>query len=334
MSRTLETATLDGAARYYAGLFTLNSGRFDRDWVMGQFHNFDYKDEFGYLVDGMRDELGKNALDVFDIGIKKLMKDKPRSEKVFEKLLADRLAITPDGEHIEGRIGSVQKHGRRFIGMHDIEVEAPESIRYRKANGIPKKEYRKTMMKRVPLYWPIYAGEGEERTRPGGGAADPLPEGTPGLPVGAQVFNMDVATAILGLDAILNNLDAGSSNASIRGLTGAQPADPDVGETGTLLFSLAMTDPAFPTAVDQSDGTVDATASAISDDVSADDTLTLGYCRVVTTNDGITPIDDIIDGEAGTSGADFNFNTLDIVAGAQVSMSAYVVTLSQGSTAS
>ncbi len=332
MPRTLETATLDAAARYYAGLFTMDAGRFDRKWVMGQFYNFTYKDEFNYLAEVIRDELGKNPRNDFDARIKKLMADKPRDPKVFEALLADKQAITLAGEHIEGKIGSVQRHGRRLIGEHFIEVEPTESILRRKRLGLDK-SHRVVVLKKTRLYWPIYAGEPEERVRPGYGVADELPDGTPGLPVGAQVFNMDVATAILGIDAILNNLDAGSSNASIRGLTGAQPADPDVGETGTLLFSCAMTDPAFPTAVDQADGTVDATASSISDDVSANDTLTLGYCRVVTTNDGITPIDDIIDGKAETSGGDFNFNTLAIVSGATVSIGPYVVTLSQGSTA-
>lgn len=330
--RTLEVTTLDSAAQYYAGLTMLNAGKHNAAWVMGQFHDFDFMDEHAYLVDAVRENLGKKARDAFDAGISKLAKEKPREQKVFEKLLVDKLAITPDGDHIEGRIGTVNI-GSRFIGLHEVELETPESLTWRRANGLPKKEYRRTHMKRVPLRWPLYAGEGDERIRAGGGVADPLPEGTPGLSVGALVFNMSAAQAILGLDAMLNGLDGGASNAVIECRSGAQPADPDVGVTGTLAASLAMTDPAFPTATDQADGTVDAVASAISDDVSVDATVTVGYCRVSTTTDGLTPVTDCIDGSAGVGTFDFNWNTVAFVSGATASISAYTVTQGQGSTA-
>ena len=334
MSRTLDTVTLDAAAEYYAGLFLMNSGdgKFSRDWVMGQFYDFDFLDEHMYLVDAMREQLGKKSRDVFDARIGKLHKDKPREQKVFEKLLADKLAITPDGDHIEGKIGKV-KIGSRFIGMHDVELETPDSLVWRKSNGIISKANRKTYMKRVPLHWPLYAGEGDERIRAGGGAADPLPEGTPGMSLGALSFNMSAAAAIASLDALLNELDGGASNAVIECRTGAQPADPDVGVTGTLAASLAMTDPAFPTASDNADGTVTATASTISDDTNVDATVTVGYCRVSTTTDGLTPVTDVLDGSAGVGTFDFNWNTVAFVSGATASISAYTATLDQGATA-
>lgn len=333
MPRTLDTVTLDGAAEYYAGTFMMNRGRFNRDWVVGQFGRFDFDDEFEYLIDGVRDQLGSKSRNDFDARIGKLLKDKPRDRKVFEKKLADKLAITPDGEHIEGRIGTTVLHGSRFIGMHDVEVETPESIAWRRANNIPQGKYRKTMMRRVPLYWPIYAGEPEERMRPGGGAADPLPEGTPGLPVGAQVFTMCASAAVAMLDALVDSLDEGTGSAIIQGRSGAQPADPDAAATGTLGFTLVCSATAFGAAADQADGSVQASAAAITDDSSADATITLSYCRAASSNDGATSLDDKIDGEAGTSGADFNFNTLSIVAGANVSMSSWAITLSQGATA-
>ena len=46
MSRLIDTATLDVAAEYYAGTFMANRAPLDRNWVMGQFHQFDFKDEF------------------------------------------------------------------------------------------------------------------------------------------------------------------------------------------------------------------------------------------------------------------------------------------------
>lgn len=335
MPRTLDTETLVGAARYHAGLWMLDAGKRNRDWVTGQFYAFDFMDEFEYLAKATADALGRAPASEFKSMIDKLRSDSPREDGVFEKMLADKLAITPDGDHITGKIGSVQIDSR-FIGMHDIEIESPDSIHHRKklkAMGMDPGERRETVRKTVKLQWPIYAGEGHERALVDGGAADPLPDGTPGLSVGALVFNMSAGMAILALDAMLNGLDAGTSNATIQCRSGAQPADPDAATTGTLAASLAMTDPAFPTAADQADGTVRATASTISDDASADATATVGYCRVSSTNDGITPIDDLLDGSAGVGTFDFNWNTVSFVSGATVSISAYTVDLDQGATA-
>jgi hypothetical protein len=334
MPRKLDMATLEPAARYHAGLFMLNSGRRDANFVIGQFHDFTYLDEQLALIDLTRDQLGKGARDDFDARIAKLAKDKPRDPAVFEKLLADRLAITPDGEHIEGRIGT-SKVDSRPIGRHDVEVEAPESVAYRRrmrAMGLEPGP-RRTIMQNVKLQWPIYAGEGQERIRAGGGVADPLPEGTPGLPVGALVFNMAAAMAVLALDAMLAGLDAGTSTAIIECRDGAQPADPDAATVGTLGASLAMSGPAFLGATDQGDGTVQAAADTVSDDVSADATITITYCRVSSTNDGITPLIDLLDGSAGVGTFDFNWNTVAFVSGATVSITAYLADLDQGATA-
>ncbi|KKN58450.1 hypothetical protein LCGC14_0551820 [marine sediment metagenome] len=134
--------------------------------------------------------------------------------------------------------------------------------------------------------------------------------------------------AILGLDALLDGLDAGAGAATIDGRSGAQPADPDTTITGTRLFANVMTDPAFAGATDGA-GKATAAASAISDDTSADATGTLGYNRIGSTTTPPTLIDDLIDGECGTSGADYNYNTLAIVSGATVSMSALTIDLSE-----
>lgn len=335
MTRTLDTATLDTASAYYAGLWLLDQGgKFSRDYVTRHFHDFTFLDEQRYLIDAVRDRLGQVARDPFDDAIASLAKAKPRSEKVFAKLLAERLAITPGGEHIEGRIGIV-KVDSRLLGRHDIEIETPDSVGLRRRlreRGIDPGE-RVTFFKNVKLQWPVYAGEEDERIRAGGGAADPLPPGLRGLHTAALIFNMSEGMARLGVDAILNGLDAGTSNAIIECRDGAQPADPDAATVGTLGASLAMTDPAFPAATDQGDGTVQATASAISDDVSVDATITITYNRVSSTNDGITPIDDLLDGSAGVGTFDYNWNTVAFVAGATASISAFTFDLDQGATA-
>lgn len=318
--RILNTATLDQAARDMAGQWFLPSqwsktregvAIGGRDWVVQSLYNADFKDEHDYLVTRLRGQLGPDALNEFEAVAAERFT--PRDAALFEQLLAEKLAINPAGERIPGAVGTVQI-GTVRAGDQVIEVETPFSLHRRRVLGLGK-EHRETHRVVRPKFAPVYAGQEEV------------------FGVGAQHFEMAAATAILGLDALLDDLDSGTSNAVIEGRSGAQPVDPDAATTGTLLFTLAMSDPAFNGASDQGDGTVQAAAASITDDTSADATGTLGYCRVSSTNDGATPLDPKIDGEAGTSGADFNFTTLSIVAGATVSMSAYTVTQSQGDTA-
>lgn len=332
MSRALNTATLDGAARDYAGQFLLqtiwsptNHGVAigGREWVLQNLFNATYMDEHQYLLKAMRDYLGRAAL--ADLDGEAAKRFTPRSEAVFRRLLADKLAIDPDGAHIPGKIGSVVV-GSRDVGQTVIEVETPASLRRRALRGLGK-EHRETYKRIAAARWHIYAGEDEERAA-GSGVADPLPVGQ--NIVGALHTRISNESAIAGLNALLALLNEGSTAGFIQGRSGSQPADPDTAVSGTLLFTLLLTDPAFPTAVDLAPG-ARATASTITNDTSADDTLTLGYCRGSASNDsGATALDDHIDGEAGTSGADFNFNTLSIVSGATVSMTSWTVTLPEG----
>ena len=81
---------------------------------------------------------------------------------------------------------------------------------------------------------------------------------------------------------------------------------------------------AFGAATDDAPGALK-TANAITDDSSADATGTLGYCRASSSSVADTPLVDQIDGEAGTSGADWIFNTLEIVSGAVVSITSWLL---------
>ena len=326
MSRTIDTLTLDNAAQYYASLFMRDAGVRDRKWVMGQFHNFTFKDEFDHMVKTMGDHLGRAPLSDFKSIIDKMAKDKPRKDEVFEKLLADKLAINFDGDHITGKIGSTNL-GSRYIKVHTIEIETIQSNLLRKKLTALGMELppRETTLRETAMYWPIYAGEVEERLAYSG-VADDLPDGAAGMPVGALNTRLSNELALAMADQITLRMDEGTGAGIIEGRDGTQPADPDTAVTGVLGFTLICSDPAFPAAADGAPGGV-ATASAITDDSSADATITLGYCRASATNDSITPLDDHIDGEAGTAGADWNFNTLAIVAGAVVSATSWVVTV-------
>lgn len=330
-ARPLNLFTLNNAAAYYAKEF-MKPDAYDprtptklvggKNFVMQNFYNFRFKDEFTFMVERVTALMDQGYLAAW----KKAQADtfEPRDDATHEALLAEWLAVNPAGEHLPGVIGKTEI-GRRRVGKRVVAIEqrAPRTVgdrlRFRPGKLL---EVRHRV---VNDHWPVYAGEIEERAAESG-VADPLPAGADPWPVSAvMATNPRIANvaAIAACDAIVDLLDGGSTAATIRGRTGSQPADPDASESGTLLFTLTMSDPAFGSASDANPGGR-ATASAITDDSSADATGTLGYCRCGATGSGA---DDLIDGEAGTSGADFNFNTLSIVSGATVSMSSFTVTV-------
>lgn len=306
--RALDTKTLDAAAQHYAVEFMKPDQRSPKDtryiagpsYVMQDFYNFHYKDEFEYLLEAIRGNLGLKQLQKFD----EMSKDRftPRQDSVLEDELANRLAVDTDGNHIPGKIGTSQ-YGRRIVGMRPT------------GDG-----------RMVNEYWNIYAGESEERVReveddpdaPSGhmGVVDQLPLNTVPLSLGALATRISLNFAIAMVDAGLLLLDEGTVGAVIEGRTTPRPANVTDAVTGTLLFALNSDDATtFAGAADAGPGAI-ATAGTIDDDTSADNTATLLYCRASSANSVDTPLNDHLEGEAGTSGADFNFNTLAIVSGA------------------
>ncbi len=98
--------------------------------------------------------------------------------------------------------------------------------------------------------------------------------------------------------------------------SGAQPAGPDSAATGTLLAELTGNASAFGTVTN---GVL--TASAITQDSSANATATAGYFRILTSGSVA-----VIDGDVATSGADLNLNSTAITAGAIVQISSATFT--------
>ena len=331
MARNLDTATLDEAAKVWASHFGLPSrfsnrdsetAIYGREWALQSLFLADYKDEFDYLLPKFKARLGPDSLAEFE---KETMERfTPRSQKTFEKILADKLAIDPDGNHIPGKIGTSvvgqTKVGKRVTrhGMKDAR-------------------------------WPLYAGEAEERAVGNvrergkvGKGADPLPPEDTFWPdeqlhlgideMFALNTNVSIAFAQAGIDASVDLMDEGSLGGVIQGWTGAQPVDPDAVDVGTLLFSTTCSTTAFGASTDAAPGAL-ATAAAITDDASADNTGTVLYCRGSSSNVADTVLNSHIDGEAGTASADFIFNTVAIVSGAVVSFTAWTITQPQGPTA-
>lgn len=127
------------------------------------------------------------------------------------------------------------------------------------------------------------------------------------------------AARSVGLDAITDLIDAGTGQTEgyIEIRVGSAPAATTDADTGTLLATLPMSNPAFNAA---SNGV--AAADIITSDSTADATGTAGYFRVKD-RDGTV----IMQGSCGTSGADLNLNTTSIVAGAIVSITSFQLTL-------
>ena len=332
MPRTLNTATLELAAKDYAANFLLPTA-YSRapgyeevavrghEWVMNNLYNIALKDEQIYLLDVFKQYLGPKTLVDFEAEAKKRFT--PRTDAVLAEELAKHLAVDPNGNHIPGKIGLVQL-GTRAVGE------------------------RITRHGKTWAQWPIYAGEEEERALgnvravgASGPGMDPIPPedtlwwnetdhlGQPSVLMALKT-NVSIEFAQGALDRLTIFLDEGSVAGMLEGREGSQPADPNVGTTGVLLFELALTDPAFPGATDAAPDAL-VTANTITPDTTAAATNTLSYVRGSSSNSFPTALNAHIDGEAAAgAGSDFDFNTLAIVINATVDVTAWTVTLPQG----
>jgi len=110
--------------------------------------------------------------------------------------------------------------------------------------------------------------------------------------------------------------DAGAGPATIAIRTGGQPTNVGDADTGTLLGTLPMSDPAFGAPVT---GTV--TASAITSDTNADASGTAGHYRAKDSTGAV-----IADGTCGLGSGDLSFNNNVIVAGGTIAISSYTMT--------
>ncbi len=88
--RPLDTDTLDLAAKQYAAWYVADIAPFDRAFVMQEFYNFTFKDEFGYLVGKIRSHLGPDPAADFDLAVSAL---EPRSDEVFHALLEEKRPV-------------------------------------------------------------------------------------------------------------------------------------------------------------------------------------------------------------------------------------------------
>ena len=126
------------------------------------------------------------------------------------------------------------------------------------------------------------------------------------------------ATAIAACNAIVDLLDGGT----LRIYDGTQPADPDTAvSTQNILSEHTLGTPAFGAASDGNPGG-EATANAIADDTSANNTGTATWFRISLSGGAAA-----IDGTAGTSGTDLIIDDANIVSGQTVKVNSCVLTM-------
>lgn len=143
---------------------------------------------------------------------------------------------------------------------------------------------------------------------------------------------MSMLAARAALDAITAKLNAISAhNGVIKVFSGALPATCETADpAGPLSIACTFSATAFPASTDPgSTGLATATANAIAADTSASASGTAACFRAYS-YDGTT-YTCILQGTVGTSGCDMNLNTTSIVATAAFTITAFVVTLADGS---
>ena len=130
------------------------------------------------------------------------------------------------------------------------------------------------------------------------------------------------AAAIAAADAIVDRVDLNSPPGHLKVYSGSVPTDADTAlGAQVLLADLTMSNPAFGAAADIAPG-ARATASAISDDTSANATGTASFFRI-DQGGGTT----VMQGACATSGSELNFNSVAISSGAIVSVTSFTVTV-------
>lgn len=138
----------------------------------------------------------------------------------------------------------------------------------------------------------------------------------------ASDFKINAACQQAACDAIVDRLDIGAgTNAALKIRTGAPPATPAAGDTGTLLATLPMSATAFGNANTSGVATANSITSATAVASGA-----AGHFRCHDQDDVV-----IFQGTAGETAdaTDMTFNDKDIVSGGNVSCTSMTVTVPQ-----
>jgi len=131
-----------------------------------------------------------------------------------------------------------------------------------------------------------------------------------------MTLQISTAARNAACNGIVDLVDGGSSNGYIEIRTGSVPATPATADSGTLLATLNMSDPAFGAAA-----TGVATANSITSDTNVDATGTAAHFRIKDSDANV-----VMQGTVGTSGADINFDDVSFISGGTAAISSLTVT--------
>ncbi len=135
----------------------------------------------------------------------------------------------------------------------------------------------------------------------------------------ALATKISAAARNAAVDGIAGLVDGGAGAGYIEVRTGAPPATPATADSGTLLATLPMSDPAFAAGAAGV-----ATANAITSDSSADATGAAGHFRAKDSNAVV-----VLQGTAGEAAdtPNMTFDNKNIVATGTVAASAFTITV-------
>jgi len=134
-----------------------------------------------------------------------------------------------------------------------------------------------------------------------------------------MAVRLSAATANALANAVNTQVNAGTGAGTIQIFTGTQPATADTAESGTLLATFTLQDPAFGGA---SGGVITLAGTPLT--VAAVASGTAGWFRLES-NGGSTLT--VLDGSVGTSGNQINLNTTSITSGVNVTITSGSITM-------
>lgn len=132
------------------------------------------------------------------------------------------------------------------------------------------------------------------------------------------VVKLAAAARNAAADAVVDLVDAGAGAGTVKIYTGAQPATGDTAESGTLLATITLADPAFGSAAS---GVASATDPA---PVNAVATGTAGWFRLEDSTGA-----NVFDGDctATGGGGTMTLSTTSLVSGSPVDITSFTVTM-------
>lgn len=138
-------------------------------------------------------------------------------------------------------------------------------------------------------------------------------------------FFLSNAAAIAALNAVVDLIDGGSGAGLVRIYSGTEPTDADTAlGAQVLLAEITLADPAFGAASDDSPGAIAAANGLPVTDTAANATGTASFFRVVDSNGNVIMQGDVT---ATGGGGDMEINSVSIVAGAAVRITAFNATM-------